>query len=665
MTRSSAQTRYRLRGLLGYLLALAAAAVIYVLATKALTPTRVGDGTEYYAMYLAWTTTHRPFMTPNAWAALNQLAESHSILYFVPTSQLFAQFPQLHLGSTADFNHFWLYSLLAASVGKVCAVVGSPVGPHNAFLLLHSLLFGLVLALAYRVDRWGGLATVVVLTILSPMVWYIDKVHTESFTYCFVAAAAVALCGQRYFLSSVLLATASTQNVSFAAIAVVPLILALFNGGFRQRFTLVQLVAAAAAALLALLHPAYYFFRYGSIDPQLVAGGAAIGGNLRNFYVWLVDLDIGLFPNWPLGVFLMAALLGTFSWKLFARDVRPASSAGTRLGRRRYLIFCACYLVVNLFAQSSTEKLNSGATPGLARYATWYIPLFYPALRSVLVNFPRIRLATVGGIAKLVCLVLGASVCLGYTYAFQRPQLPESGYVQPSPASRFVQTHWPGAYDPPPEIFAKRYSGIGEAPELATALAVIGPDCRKILVEKGPGLAYGLAGCGFDERRVSALLRTGSLAGIQRGSYIHLTDEQAQNLLVPCPDAIVFSHRDNATDLMLRGFSAAEPWGRWSDGQHASILCMSTGERTAVITAHGFAPKGGAQRMMVAANNGPQFSFSFDASTREVEVPITADKGKQLKLVFSFPDATSPHKLRLSEDQRELAIGFKTVRFRP
>jgi hypothetical protein len=62
---------------------------------------------------------------------------------------------------------------------------------------------------------------------------------------------------------------------------------------------------------------------------------------------------------------------------------------------------------------------------------------------------------------------------------------------------------------------------------------------------------------------------------------------------------------------------------------------------------------------------GPRLPFSFDASTRELGVPITADKGKQLKLVFWFSDAASTHKLGLSEDQPALAIAFTTVRFKP
>lgn len=659
------KTGRRTSRLLAYIFVLAAVVAMYVFSRVALTPTRVGDGGEYYAMYLAWTTTHRPFMTPDAWRALAQLADSHAILNFVPAPQLFAQFPQLHLGSTADFNHFWLYSLLAAMTGKVAGNLGLPASPHDAFLMLHSVLLGLVLALAYHSNRWTGLAAVAALTVLSPMVWYIDKVHTEFFTYCVVYGAVIALTRRWYFLSAVLLALASTQNISFAAIAVVPLIFVLLDGGFHRRLTVIEVLSVAFCGLLTLLHPAYYFFRYGAIDPQLIAGGASIGGNLRNFFVWLLDLDIGLLPNWPLGVILIGLLISSFLRKRVAADHKRDVLSNTSIGDYAYPVFCIIYLVVNLFAQSSTEKLNSGATPGLARYATWYIPLFYPVLSDLLQKTFRPRLSTLSGVARATCLGLGLAACASYTYALQRPTLSEAGYVHPSPVSRWVQTHWPNAYDPPAEIFAKRYSGIGEAPELANALAITGPDCRKILLSGGAGQVFGATGCGFDEARLSALLRTMTRSDSKRGHYIRLSEAQAQDLLIPCPAVLDFTDHGNARSPMLLGFSLAEPWGRWSDGPRASIVCASTGSPNATITALGFVPREGQQSLIVSVNNGPALTFNFGGTIRDVKVPLKMEKGKQIKLAFRFPNATSPYSLGLSADKRELAIGVVRVRFGP
>jgi len=41
-------------------------------------------------------------------------------------------------------------------------------------------------------------------------------------------------------------------------------------------------------------------------------------------------------------------------------------------------VFVVSYLAISLFAQSSTQNLNSAATPGLSRYGLWYIALFFP-----------------------------------------------------------------------------------------------------------------------------------------------------------------------------------------------------------------------------------------------------------------------------------------------
>lgn len=649
---------------LGYAAACVFAAIVFAAAKFLLVPTRVGDGTEYYAMYLAWINDHRPFITEHTWAAVRSLYDSHVIRNFVPAQQLYAQFPELRLGSTADFNHFWMYSLFAASVHAVVARLGHSLSPHSSFLLLHAILFALLLILAYRVHGWRGLVTAALLTILSPMVWYVDKVHTEFFTYCFCSAAVIAFCQRRYFLSSLCLAVASTQNISFAAVAIAPLLVSLLDRDRESalRFNLIQVIVAAVILLLVLIHPGYYFFRYGAIDPQLVAGGATIGGNARNFYVWLVDPDIGLLPNCPLGAFLLLVMVVMV---VMRRTSQCASLAITQaIARRRaYLFFCAVYLAVNLYAQSSTDNLNSGATSGVARYATWYIPLFYPALFAFVACLGSVQISRAARLCMAGLLALFLFACGNFTYTYQRPELSEAGSMKPSPASLLLQTNWPQLYDPPAEVFSERYSGIGESPALRSARAVIGPDCKKILITGATGRVYS-QGCGYDEKRVIALLDSNSIAHTAKGAYIHLTDAQADSLFVACPAVLNASRSGNATDSMFTGFSAAEPWGRWSEGTTASIICLSSGAATAKIMANGFVPAGHTQRLIVSANGGAKEQFFLDETAKLITVPLGTSPNKLVKLRFWFPDAVSPADLHLSEDGRQLAMGLRSVAFR-
>lgn len=645
----------------GYIFALIVSVACFYLCHSFLVPQRVGDGTEYYGLYFAWLVDHRPFMTADSWRALSDLVQSGAIREIVPTSQLAAMFPALHLGSAADFNHFWMYSLLAAAISGVLIHCGVAIGAHTAFLLLHAALLGFVTALAGHLHGRRGLLTFVLLTLLSPMVWYVDKVHTEFFTYCLCAAAVISLRGRRYFLSSLCLALASTQNISFAGIALAPLVFAYIEHYTKPRFCVSQVLMIFATGALVFLHPLYYFFRYGAIDPQFVAGGAKVGGNLKYFYVWLLDPDIGLLPNWPLGLILVLFII-------LAAAVRTREGAAENqareagLIRNNYLLFCGWFLLVNLYAQSSTDRLNSGATPGLARYATWYIPLFYPALQLVLNSLAGLKRRSIQVVATVGTIIVFAA-CAAFTFECQRPQLSEAGYVTPSAVSLFVQTRWPFVYNPPPEIFAKRYSGIGEAPELQSAIAVVGPDCRKILLSSGSHRIFGIAGCGYDE---PALFRTltqmvGTSLSAASGRYVHLNDSQVRKSLVTCPSTLLFSTNGNLEPSMLRSFGAAEPWGRWALGRHASIVCMSNGSKMARLTATSFSPGNRSQRLVVSMNGMSPITFTFSGPQQIVEVPLEQALNTPIKLDFSFPDAVSPRTLGISADERELSIGFVKI----
>ncbi|AUT60261.1 hypothetical protein [Paraburkholderia terrae] len=645
----------------GYIIALIVSIACFYLCRTFLVPRRVGDGTEYYGLYFAWLIDHRPFMTPDSWQALAELVQSGSIREIVPTPQLAAMFPALHLGATTDFNHFWMYSLLAAAISGVLTHCGIAVGAHTAFLLLHAILLGLVTAFAWHVDGRRGLLTFVLLTILSPMVWYVDKVHTEFFTYCLCSAAVISLCDRRYFLSSLCLALASTQNISFAGVALAPLILAYVEQFSASRFKLSQVLMIFATGALVFLHPLYYFFRYGKIDPQFVAGGATVGGNLKNFYVWLLDLDIGLLPNWPLGLLLVVLVI------LIVMVRKPDTAAqqpdqDVRLSRRDYLLFCSWFLFVSLYAQSSTDKLNSGATPGLARYATWYIPLFYPALRLTLNSVAEIK-RRAAHVTAVAFVVLAFCVCAAFTLTYQRPQLSEAGYITPSPASLFVQSRWPFAYNPPPEIFAKRYSGIGEAPELRSALAIVGPDCKKVLISNGSARVFGLDGCGYDEARLLATIRNSldTSSTVSPGSYMHLSNAQARDSFVTCPSTLLFSTNGSLEPSILRGFSTAEPWGRWALGRRASIVCLSDGASMARLTATSFSPAARSQHLVVSANGAPPITFTFLGPQQTVDIPLRPSHNEPLQLDFSFPDAASPRELGVSDDERDLSIGFVKI----
>ena len=441
--------------------ALTASATLFVIVGQ-LPAQRVGDGNEYYALFFAWTETQRPWMTQPAYDVFQAFFNSGKVSVLVPAETLQQMFAPLRVNDTGDFNHFWLYSLLAAICSGLVHSLGISLDAHDSFLVLHFLLLTGTLWVAFRHFGLTGLVVVLAMTFASPMVWFIDKVHTEFFTFCLATSAVVLFAARRNVASAALLAMTSTQNPSFAIVAMVPLAWRAL-AEWKRPYTVFEVAGIVTTALLVLAHPVYYFVRLGVVTPQLALTGITKDNSIFISFIWLFDPDVGLLPNWPLGtVFLLASI-----WALIAQ--RNTARPGWR-----YLSFASVYFLASFYFQSLTVNLNSGATPGLARYATWYMPLLFPLIHQLFV-FARHRIPVAVG--------LGLAIILGAAYTAIDADPRQFGkYVVPSMPSQFIQTRMPWLYDPPPEIFVERYSGIGEGIRRSTVRGVLGPDCRKLLV---------------------------------------------------------------------------------------------------------------------------------------------------------------------------------------
>ena len=318
---------------------------------------------------------------------------------------------------------------------------------------------------------------------------------------------------------------------------------------------------------------------------------------------WFLDPDLGLIPNWPfiVGVVLIAGFAS-----MQRRVPSITENQSWVASTRPWAIYVVAYLAINLLAQSSTENLNSGATPGLARYAVWYIPLFFPPLLLTAswacVSFQSLLAGRAGSASPAarnkhwenvtLLSAIGALACgaAWYTLEFDRPSLTEAGAYAPSWSSQLIQRWLPTAYDPPAEVFMERYGGVGENPVLNDARAIVGPDCRKILL-RGPEhqRVFGGAGCVFSATKLKEVLRLDPL--LSQGPfprYVHLSSAQMlaarpviawnewQHVGLGNPDQVVLGP----------GWGENENWGIWSSGPQASIV-IPCGNSQMDVT-HGF-----------------------------------------------------------------------------
>lgn len=526
-------------------------------------PTRVGDGSEYYALALAWRHTGRPYMTDISWNDYDQLYNSNEIIGLPDGNRLKHRFPQIANETQADFNHFWFYGFCAAIISKVVSLVGIQIPIHQAFLVLHCLLLAAMFMVAKRNFGRRGLFAVAILTFLSPIIWYFDKVHTELFTFCLTTIAVIFFLRRSYFSSAFFLALTSTQNISFAGISAFVIIVGLFDHKGSE-YSIVDVVKLVLSTGSLALHPAYYFFRWGVLSPQFTAGGAKTGLNLKYAYVWFLDPDVGLFPNWPLGIIIfMLTFIVVYRRKI------------NRLSVNRWLIFVLFYIGISIIAQSSTTNLNSGATPGLARYSLWYLALFFPSILLIIEKLFSTRWL-------LILFVLSMIFQVIYSYIYFRPTLSEN-YNSPSPASFWIQKNLPMIYNPPIEIFDERY-GIGEHAKLPNTLVVIGPDCNKTLIENinldEDLLLTGNQECGFDMSTLSQIIKSNLSNGrwrhVNPPAYVRLTNDEVKSAKLRVGKWYPFTSTYPFIGFALdKGEWRVNTQGTWSIGNEAgfSIPC--------------------------------------------------------------------------------------------
>lgn len=625
-------------------------------------PINVGDGSQYYALALAWKTTWRPFMTDASWTAYGHLVNSGRIIGLVTVTDLKGIFPTLTLGSTADFGHFWFYSLCASIVAWTGQVLGMYIPIHTSFLIAHCFLFTTMLVIARKSFGRKGVAVVSILTFLSPIIWYVDKVHTEFFTYCLTTSAVILFIRKQHVFAAFFLALASTQNISFAAISLFVLgIDALFRR--HKRFAGLDAALLVLSIALMLLHPVYYFFRYGTVDPLFYAGQAITNINIKYAYIWFFDPDLGLFPNWPLSIVaLMLALIAL-------RGKRT-----NRLNVFCWLAFVACYTSVSILAQSSTPNLNSGATPGIARYALWYLGLFFPAMLIIADKFLSSKWVSFGSLAFI-------AIGLIFSVEFFRPTLPQE-YNKPSLISFWIQKHLPNVYNPPPEIFAERYGGVGEDASLWKALAVVGPDCQKILLISesfnGEGDVLGGKGCGFDPGKLSQVIRghlaNGSWGGTGAPTYVRMSGEElAESRFIPTlGNWYMVNIGSVSTNLLINGWSIAENWGTWSDGKNASLALPCWVIENQLNTFHiieleltpFIAPSHLYTKLTIHLGTSAVWSGSLvQQSIIQITLPDKACEINNSLLRFAIDNPVSPLSLGISSDNRKLGIGLLRIRF--
>jgi hypothetical protein len=433
-------------------------AALLALALIAASPQRlVGDGREYLAQAINFASLHGPGLRPRDLDAIRS-----EMARFDPALAAWdirgATIPDAR--RNRDFPHFWFYALLAAPGVWLTRLFDAP--PTLAFTALNLTLLGVALWAA--LPRIGAAACI--LLFASPIVWWIDKAHTEVFTFALLTVA-FAMLEERPWWSMIAAGAASTQNPPIAAV----LFFICVATVLRDRRSVMDRRVAAGALIglaLALLHPAYTYARHQTPSLLLAATRSGVA-SVANLTAVLVDPSVGLVGNFP--VLLVVAATAAFA-VAFQAGVRPGQvrlkvrlKADTTAFRGIAVSIGAA--VVFLWSFSRTTNVHHGGTPGLSRYAIWLIPLALPllaALQRGRANWWRRFLWVSALVSALISVI-----------AFQ-PSVPENSR-EPTALATFLWTRVPSLNNPVAEVFSETEL---HADDLFVPAATRG--CEKVLV---------------------------------------------------------------------------------------------------------------------------------------------------------------------------------------
>src|SRR4051812_17381168 len=162
----------------------------------------VGDGREYLAQAINFASFHGPAFRPADLPAIRS-----RMARFDPRLENW----DIRGATVADarrgrvFLHFWFYGLLAAPLLWLTDLVGAP--PTLAFAAVNLALLGTALWVA--LPRIGTAACLLIFG--GPILWWIDKAHTEVFTFALLTIAFASM-RDRPWWALLASGAAATQN---------------------------------------------------------------------------------------------------------------------------------------------------------------------------------------------------------------------------------------------------------------------------------------------------------------------------------------------------------------------------------------------------------------------------------------------------------------------
>lgn len=615
-------------------------------------PSRIGDGVEYLLQLVAVAESTAVTIDEQTIARFNQILDQRPL----PGTGRLESAPMLRnhylLPGPApgryEALHFWFYALLAAPFYPLAHWLRLPFA--DSFTLLHLALLTAFLLLMLRTCGPRAALASGILLFSCPLVWFLNKAHTEYLTVCCISAAAIWAARKNCLAAALALSLAATQNPLLSIPAVVMLAFRTASGGFTR----VTWLGLFACVSFNALSPAYYWWRYQFFNPIAALGISRPSWvTPRRIVSLFFDPNIGLYPHWPLGLLLLLAGVGM--------GIAMLRRKGRAVLGEPFFWLLVVFLTVVPFVHASQINLNSGGTRHLLRYGLWFVGLHLPALAALFESASRRWFAA---------LLAGLALATAVNWRWFDPALPEVS-LRFSAASQRWGARIFGVWDPEREVFLERAGATDypveyldlRAPRLNPdrvlawgrpagqqgLWAFSDPGCRLLFVLQNaldsPATRPEVlpAGCSrpLDSRRLFEWVK--QQAAAYPGDFYLALDAARLAGLAPqlVPGQSLSLYLPDSDAYLGAGWSGRDEQWRWTDGPAAEVAFSLgpnwSGKRFFIeLEAFAFLDHAPALRVEAEVNGARQASLSWTRSEgrKTIRIPAQAAASGAVRLIL-------------------------------
>lgn len=570
--------------------------------------------------------------------------------------------PMNEYGNARYSNHYGAYSALVMPVKLIVQLFGGY--PLWAFPITNFILWvsAVLVEFFFLKGSWKQRFCIIALTIINPVILYVDWTHSEVYLYSFMIIGLVFCYNKSYGRGIFFLSVAAMQNLGILPYAMMVGIelIALRVKAYcetEKSFKLIlfvkkewkKIVPYGLCYIPGIIPIASTYIKFHTIS--LVKDYA-----LEDKYIlhkgldYIFDLNLGIIPYEPfvLIIFFVMIILG------IKKD-------------RLHTIVCAFGFLGMIYIISNQLQINCGMQ-GMMRYNIWICPvIMFFSIMNFAEFFSDIKekwLIGLVGVQAIYTAILLIFICV-----FSAWQGEPLGFA---PWTKWIMDRFPEMYNPTHGIFLSRtlhresynesepvvyYDYMGRVRKILLskeALDVFKSDDWQLL--KKDGTLY-------DKENLK-------LHYVDEGdyAYINIKEDVFHAEKYELGDIICFAEDSNGIDAnkyILSGLSTRESWGTWTEGDRLVATLRNQEEVGKEIHGHIEIAKAfyQPQHVTIYINNKMVYSDIIEESA-DIHFDFVNENNGLICMYMDIPDAIRHSSVdRKAPDKRVLGIGLLSMEF--